>query len=323
MSTGESVQSVAIKPFAVVFPGQGSQSVGMLRDFMSNPQVAQTFAEANEALGYDLQDVVLNGPEDKLNQTEVTQPAILTASIAAYRALRAQFPEYVPTACAGHSLGEYSALVAAEALPFADAVRLVRLRGQLMQAAVPAGTGAMMAILGLADADVVAGCAEISTPDNGVWAANFNSPGQVVISGAKDAVQRAGEFFKEKGARRCVPLAVSVPSHCPMMQSAADKLKEALAEITISEAKLQVYANVLATPVTSKDDIVDCLVRQLVGSVRWTETVQNMKAAGIEALLEVGPGKVLTGLNRKIDKSLKLANVASADDLANVQSVLQ
>ncbi len=323
MSTGESVQSVAIKPFAVVFPGQGSQSVGMLRDFMSNPQVAQTFAEANEALGYDLQDVVLNGPEDKLNQTEVTQPAILTASIAAYRALRAQFPECVPTACAGHSLGEYSALVAAEALPFADAVRLVRLRGQLMQAAVPAGTGAMMAILGLADADVVAGCAEVSTLDNGVWAANFNSPGQVVISGAKDAVQRAGEYFKEKGARRCVPLAVSVPSHCPMMQSAADKLKEALAEITISEAKLQVYANVLATPVTSKDDIVDCLVRQLVGSVRWTETVQNMKAAGIEALLEVGPGKVLTGLNRKIDKSLKLANVASADDLANVQSALQ
>ena len=312
-----------MKTFAVVFPGQGSQFVGMFADFMSNQVVAQTFAEANDALGYDLKSLVLDGPEAELNKTEVTQPAILTASIAAYRAFCAAAPELKPQACAGHSLGEYSALVAAGALSLGDAVRLVRLRGQAMQEAVPAGVGAMMAVLGLSDEDVVAGCAEASKDGEGVWAANFNTPGQVVISGAAAAVERAGEIFKGKGARRCVPLAVSVPSHCPMMQSAADKLAAALEGIELQDAQIPVYANVLAAPVTAKAGIIDCLVKQLVGSVRWAESVQKMKADGIEALIEMGPNKVLCGLNRKIDKSLVLGNVDNDEHLQAVIETLQ
>ena len=299
-----------MKSFAVVFPGQGSQSVGMLSTFMSNEVVAQTFAEANDALGYDLKSIVLNGPEAELNKTEITQPAILTASIAAYRAFKAALGEAAPKAVAGHSLGEYSALVAAGALDFADAVRLVRLRGQAMQDAVPAGVGAMMAVLGLDDDAVIAGCAEASQEGDGVWAANFNTPGQVVISGAKDA------------AKRCVPLAVSVPSHCPMMQSAADKLGEALSALQLKDATIPVYANVTAAAVTSQADIVDCLVKQLIGSVRWVESVQKMKADGIEALIEVGPGRVLTGLNRKIDRSLVTGNIAAPEDLEKVLASL-
>ena len=309
-----------MKSFAVVFPGQGSQSVGMLSTFMDNEVVAQTFAEANDALGYDLKSIVLNGPDTELNKTEITQPAILTASIAAYRAFKAALGEAAPKAVAGHSLGEYSALVAAGALDFADAVRLVRLRGQAMQDAVPAGVG--VAVLGLDDDVVIAGCAEASQEGDGVWAANFNTPGQVVISGAKDAVARAGEIFTAKGAKRCVPLAVSVPSHCPMMQSAADKLGEALSALRLKDATIPVYANVTATAVTSQADIVDCLVKQLIGSVRWVESVQKMKADGIEALIEVGPGRVLTGLNRKIDRSLVTGNIAAPEDLEKVLASL-
>ncbi len=289
---------------------------------MDTEVVAQTFAEANEALGYDLKEIVLNGPESELNKTEITQPAILTASVAAFRAFKAVLGEAAPKAVAGHSLGEYSALVAAGALDFADAVRLVRLRGQAMQAAVPAGVGAMMAVLGLDDDVVIAGCAEASKDGDGVWAANFNTPGQVVISGAKDAVARAGEIFTAKGARRCVPLAVSVPSHCPMMQSAADKLAAALADLQLHDAAIPVYANVTAAPVTAVADIVDCLVKQLIGSVRWVETVQKMKSDGIEALIEVGPGRVLTGLNRKIERSLVTGNIAATDDLEKVLASL-
>lgn len=309
---------ITMKSFAVVFPGQGSQSVGMLESFMSNKIVAQTFEEANEALGYDLKKIVLTGPDTELNKTEITQPAILTASVAAWRALMAAAGGDQPKACAGHSLGEYTALVAAEAISFADAVRLVRLRGQAMQEAVPAGTGAMMAVLGLDDDAVVGGCADVSKEGDAVWSANFNTPGQVVISGSKDAVARAGEYFAEKGARRCVALPVSVPSHCPMMQPAADKLAAALADIELCDASIPVYANVLARPVVAQGEIIDCLVKQLVGSVRWVETVQNMKADGIEALIEVGPGKVLTGLNRKIDKTLVTGNIASDEELAKV-----
>ena len=311
-----------MKSFAVVFPGQGSQAVGMLAPFMDTEVVAQTFAEANEALGYDLKEIVLNGPESELNKTEITQPAILTASVAAFRAFKAVLGEAAPKAVAGHSLGEYSALVAAGALDFADAVRLVRLRGQAMQAAVPAGVGAMMAVLGLDDDVVIAGCAEASKDGDGVWAANFNTLGQVVISGAKDAVARAGEIFTAKGARRCVPLAVSVPSHCPMMQSAADKLAAALADLQLHDAVIPVYANVTAAPVTAVADIVDCLVKQLIGSVRWVETVQKMKSDGIEALIEVGPGRVLTGLNRKIERCLVTGNIAAPDDLEKVLASL-
>lgn len=312
-----------MKAFAAVFPGQGSQFVGMFSEFMSNAVVADTFAEANEALGYDLKKVVLEGPESELNKTELTQPAILTASVAAFRAFSAAAPELKMQACAGHSLGEYSALVASGALTLSDAVRLVRLRGQAMQEAVPVGVGAMMAVLGLSDEDVVAGCAEASTETEGVWAANFNTPGQVVISGNAKAVERAGVIFKDKGARRCVPLAVSAPSHCPLMQKAADALSEALAKIELKDATCPVYANVLAAPVTAKAEIIDCLIKQLIGSVRWVESVQKMKADGIEALIEMGPNKVLTGLNRKIDKSLVLANIDSPESLAAAIEALQ
>lgn len=312
-----------MKSFAVVFPGQGSQSVGMFESFMANDIVAKTFEEANDALGYDLKKIVLTGPESELNKTEITQPAILTASVAAYRALGKALGENSPVACAGHSLGEYSALVAANAISFYDAVRLVRLRGQAMQEAVPAGVGAMMAILGLDDDVIVNGCAVVSKEGEAVWAANFNTPGQVVISGAKEAVARAGEYFAQNGARRCVALPVSVPSHCPMMQGAADKLAAALADINIAPASMPVYANVLAAPVTEPAAIIDCLVKQLIGSVRWVETVQNMKANGIEAVIEVGPNKVLCGLNRKIDKTLITGNIASDEDIAKVLQSLE
>lgn len=312
-----------MKSFAVVFPGQGSQSVGMLESFMINDIVSKTFDEANEALGYDLKKIVLTGPESELNKTEITQPAILTASVAAYRAFVKALGGELPKACAGHSLGEYSALVAAEAISFADAVRLVRLRGQAMQEAVPAGVGAMMAILGLEDEVIIKGCQEVSKDGEAVWAANFNTPGQVVISGAKEAVARAGEYFAQNGARRCVALPVSVPSHCPMMQSAADKLAAALSEISLSDASIPVYANVLAAPVVAQGAIIDCLVKQLIGSVRWVETVQKMKADGIEALIEVGPNKVLCGLNRKIDKTLVTANIASDEDITKVLESLE
>ena len=303
-----------MKKFAVVFPGQGSQSVGMFASFIEDPEVKRTYEEANDALSYDLKKISLEGPAEELNKTEVTQPAILAASVAALRALKARI-DAVPAAVAGHSLGEYSALVASGALDFADALRLVRLRGQAMQAAVPQGQGAMAAVLGLADEVVIDGCKSVSKDGDAVWAANFNTPGQVVISGAKDAVDRAAKFFAENGAKRVVPLAVSAPSHCPMMQSAADKLQEALASITLNDAAIPVYCNAYAKPLTAKDEIVKALILQLVGPVRWVECVKAMQADGVSALIECGPGKVLCGLNRKIDKSLELANICDEDSL--------
>ena len=303
-----------MKKFAVVFPGQGSQSVGMFASFIEDPEVKRTYEEANDALSYDLKKISLEGPAEELNKTEVTQPAILAASVAALRALKSRI-DVAPAAVAGHSLGEYSALVASGALEFADALRLVRLRGQAMQAAVPQDKGAMAAVLGLADEVVIDGCKSVSTDGDAVWAANFNTPGQVVISGAKDAVDRAAKFFAENGAKRVVPLAVSAPSHCPMMQSAADKLQEALSSITLKDAAIPVYCNAYAKPLTSKDEIVKALILQLVGPVRWVECVKAMQADGVEALIECGPGKVLCGLNRKIDRSLELANICDEDSL--------
>ena len=303
-----------MKKFAVVFAGQGSQSVGMFASFIEDPEVKRTYEEANDALSYDLKKISLEGPAEELNKTEVTQPAILAASVAALRALKSRI-DAVPAAVAGHSLGEYSALVAAGALDFADALRLVRLRGQAMQAAVPQGKGAMAAVLGLADDVVIDGCKSVSQDGDAVWAANFNTPGQVVISGAKEAVDRAAKFFAENGAKRVVPLAVSAPSHCPMMQSAADKLKEALSSITLKDAAIPVYCNAYAKPLTAKDEIVKALILQLVGPVRWVECVKAMQSDGVSALIECGPGKVLCGLNRKIDKSLDLANICDEDSL--------
>ncbi|HIV15029.1 MAG TPA: ACP S-malonyltransferase [Candidatus Avisuccinivibrio pullicola] len=302
-----------MKKFAVVFPGQGSQSVGMLATFMDDPIVSDVYAKASAALGYDLKDITLNGPEAELNRTEVTQPAILTASVACFKALAAR--GVTPAAVAGHSLGEYSALVAAEAIAFEDAVRLVRLRGQAMQEAVPEGHGAMAAILGLEDEVIVKICAEESQGEDAVWAANFNTPGQVVISGAKAAVERANARFTEEGAKRVVPLAVSAPSHCPLMQSAADRLKAALAEIEVKDAVLPVYCNALAAPIVRKDDIIDALYKQLVGPVRWVESVKAMQKDGIELLVEAGPGKVLSGMTRRIDRALGSANVSDAATL--------
>lgn len=309
-----------MKKFAAVFPGQGSQSVGMFADFMDNEIVAKTYEEANAALGYDLKDITLNGPEAELNKTEVTQPAILTASVAAYRVLDAK--GFKPEAVAGHSLGEYSALVAAGVISFADAVKLVRLRGKAMQEAVPAGVGAMAAVLGLEDQVIVDVCNEVSTEDDKVWAANFNTPGQVVISGNKGAVDRALEQFTAKGAKRVVPLAVSAPSHCPLMQKAADVLKAELSKIQINDASIPVYVNVLAKPLTKKEEIIDALVKQLTMPVRWVETVNQLKADGVEALIEVGPNKVLCGLNRRIDKTLGSANICNEETLAKALEVI-
>lgn len=309
-----------MKKFAAVFPGQGSQSVGMFADFMDNEIVAKTYEEANAALGYDLKDITLNGPESELNKTEVTQPAILTASVAAYRVLEAK--GFKPAAVAGHSLGEYSALVAAGVISFADAVKLVRLRGKAMQEAVPAGVGAMAAVLGLEDQVIVDVCNEVSTENDKVWAANFNTPGQVVISGNKGAVDRALEQFTAKGAKRVVPLAVSAPSHCPLMQKAANALKEELSKIQINDASIPVYVNVLAKPLTKKEEIIDALVKQLTMPVRWVETVNQLKEDGVEALIEVGPNKVLCGLNRRIDKTLGSANICNEETLAKALEVI-
>ena len=309
-----------MKKYAAVFPGQGSQSVGMFADFMDNEIVAKTYAEANEALGYDLKNITLNGPDTELNKTEVTQPAILTASVAAFRVLMSKAEK--PAALAGHSLGEYSALVAAGAIDFKDAVKLVRLRGQAMQEAVPAGVGAMAAVLGLEDQVIIDTCAKVSTDSSKVWAANFNTPGQVVISGNKEAVDKACEEFNALGAKRVVPLAVSAPSHCPLMQSAADKLEKALKEITVKDAQIPVYANATAKPVVKAADIIEALVAQLTKPVRWVETVQALKADGVEALIEVGPNKGLCGLNRRIDKTLGAANVCNEATLDKAIEVL-
>ncbi len=293
---------------AYVFPGQGSQSVGMLGELASEyPQVQQTFSIASESLGYDLWEVCQQGPAEKLNQTQITQPALLTASIAClkiYQELHGA-PDYF----AGHSLGEYTALVAAEVLSVEDAVKLVETRGNLMQQAVPAGTGAMYAIIGLDDESIGSICTATATDMQQVVSpVNFNSPGQVVIAGNKEAVERAAAAIKEAGAKRALPLAVSVPSHCALMKSAAEKLVPVLNSITFSSPVLPVINNVDVASVTNADEIKSALVRQLYSPVRWTETVQQLAENGVEHIVEVGPGKVLSGLCKRIDKSLKLEN---------------
>lgn len=310
-----------MKKFAAVFPGQGSQSVGMFADLMDEGVVASTYAEASDALGYDLKALTLNGPADELNRTEVTQPAILTASVAAFRLL-SERTGAAPAVAAGHSLGEYSALVCAGSMAFADAVKLVRLRGQAMQEAVPAGQGAMAAVLGVADEDVEKGCASVREKGLKVWAANFNTPGQVVISGAKDGVEAASEYFAANGAKRVVPLAVSAPSHCPLMQSAADKLKAALDAIAVKDAAFPVYANFTAAPETSAAAIKEALVAQLTGPVRWSQTVKAIAQEGIATLCELGPNRVLSGMLRRIDKTLAACNVCDKASLEKAIAAL-
>ena len=303
---------------AFVFPGQGSQSLGMLAELgAQHPVVLETFKEASDALGYDLWALTQQGPEEHLNQTDKTQPAILTASIALWRLWLAEGGAR-PAFVAGHSLGEYSALVAAGSLTLADAVKLVERRGQLMQEAVPAGQGGMAAILGLEDADVLAACAEAAQGEV-VSAVNFNAPGQVVIAGGAAAVERAIEACKARGAKRAMPLPVSVPSHCALMRPAAEQLVTDLAALHFNNAVIPVVNNVDVAIATDAAAIKDALVRQLYSPVQWTQTIEWLAAQGVTQVLELGAGKVLSGLIKRIDKNLSCASVG---DIASLQAAL-
>lgn len=301
-------------PLAFVFPGQGSQSVGMLSDLAAHdPGIAATFAEASEGAGVDLWRLSQDGPDTELNTTEFTQPALLAAGIAVWRSWQSRGGSQ-PAQLAGHSLGEYTALVAAGAVSLHDAARLVRLRGQLMQAAAPAGTGAMAAVLGAEDALVLEVCEACSGREQ-VVPANFNSPGQIVIGGHADAVDRALAMLAERGVRKAVKLAVSVPSHTPLMREAANRLAEAMNAIAWSAPTLPVVQNVDAEVRGDVVAIRDALVRQLYLPVQWTRCVEALAARGATRIAECGPGKVLTGLVKRIDKSLDARALGTAADL--------
>jgi [acyl-carrier-protein] S-malonyltransferase len=306
--------------FAFVFPGQGSQSVGMLAGLAAaDPLVKSTFAEASQVLGYDLWQLASAGPEALLNETERTQPAMLAAGVATWRVWRGRGGG-LPLLVSGHSLGEFTALVCAEALEFAPALELVRFRGRIMQEAVPAGTGAMAAILGLEDADIEAACRE-AAQGAVVEPANFNSPGQVVIAGEAAAVQRAIELCKGRGAKRAVPLPVSVPSHTSLMQGAAQRLAERLQGLTVRTPHVRYLSAVDAAEHTAPDEIRALLVRQLSSPVRWSQTLKALSSTGVSQVIECGPGKVLTGLNRRIEKRAGL-EYAALEDLAGIDAAL-
>ncbi len=299
---------------AFVFPGQGSQSLGMLSEMAAvNPIVEHTFTEASDVLGYDLWDIVQNGPVERLNETQVTQPAMLAAGVAIWRAWQ-KFGGTQPEVMAGHSLGEYTALVCAGALQFKDAVSLVADRGHYMQHAVPAGEGAMAAILGLDDTAVIAACA-IAAEGEIVAAVNFNSPGQVVIAGQTEAVKRAVESAKEAGAKRAIVLPVSVPSHCQLMEPAAHDLAERLQKIPMSVPSVKIINNVDVANESDPEAIRDALIRQLCNPVRWVESIEKMINDGAQAIVECGPGKVLVGLNKRINKNIPAYAVYSPDTL--------
>ncbi|WP_217520738.1 ACP S-malonyltransferase [Vibrio metschnikovii] len=303
--------------FAIVFPGQGSQAIGMLAELGEQYDVVkQTFSQASEVLGYDLWALVQQGPLEDLNQTHRTQPAILAASVAIWRVWQSlNLPQ--PEVLAGHSLGEYSALVCSGVIDFQQAISLVELRGRLMQEAVPAGTGAMYAIIGLDDEAIADACQQAAQGQI-VSPVNFNSPGQVVIAGQKEAVERAGVLCKEAGAKRALPLPVSVPSHCALMKPAAEKLAIALAGLQFNSPSIPVINNVDVLAETDPAKIKDALVRQLYNPVRWTDAVQSMSDQGIEKLIEVGPGKVLTGLTKRIVKTL---DAVAVNDSASFEAV--
>jgi [acyl-carrier-protein] S-malonyltransferase len=301
---------------AFLFPGQGSQAAGMGKELAAlYPVARETFDEADEALGYKLSTLCFEGPDDQLKMTEITQPAILTVSVAVYRVLASV--GLTPSFVAGHSLGEYSAHVAAGTLEFADAVRTVRSRGKYMQEAVPVGTGAMAAILMLGIEEIQSACNEAAQGEV-VQPANINSPGQIVISGSKGAVERAAELCKQKGAKRAVMLPVSAPFHCALMQPAQDRLAADLKALHLHNPKTPVMCNVDAKLVTEADVAREALVRQVTGAVRWVESIQGLVAAGAEQFIEVGPGKVLTGLMKQIDKTKPALNV---EDEASLQAV--
>lgn len=306
---------------AFIFPGQGSQSLTMLAELASQyPQVEETFSQASAVLDYDLWALTQNGPEETLNQTDKTQPAMLAAGIAVWRIWLA-VNDHKPTFFAGHSLGEYSALVAAGALAFQDAIQLVEKRGQFMQQAVPKGEGAMAAILGLQDSDVIAVCTEASNIGV-VEAVNFNSPGQVVIAGSADAVNKAIALANEQGAKRALLLPVSVPSHCALMQPAAEQLADALAHVQIQAPAIPVIHNASVTTTQQADEIRSLLTQQLYRPVRWVETVQLIAQQNITHLVECGPGKVLAGLTKRIDKSLIAQPLFDPNSLEKTQQLV-
>jgi [acyl-carrier-protein] S-malonyltransferase len=291
--------------FAFVFPGQGSQAVAMMEGFAGNPVVAQTIAEASDALQFDIGKLMAEGPKEELDLTTNTQPVMLTAAVAAYRAwIAAGGP--VPSVVAGHSLGEYSALVAAGVIDFKDAVPMVRFRAQAMQEAVPVGQGTMAVVLGLSDDDVRAACAEAvaADPSQVVEPVNFNAPAQVVIAGHTAAVEKACEFAKAKGAKRAMRLPVSAPFHSSLLKPASDRLRDYLANIAFKAPQIALINNVDVAVVNDPADIKDALVRQAARPVRWVETMQKVATDGISNVIECGPGKVLMGLAKRIDASL-------------------
>lgn len=291
---------------AFVFPGQGSQSVGMLKDLNENfSEVSSTFQQASDALGYDLWSLIQDGPAEQLNNTDVTQPAMLAAGVATWRIWQSNGGA-IPQVMAGHSLGEYSALVCAGSLDFVDAVKLVSQRGKFMMQAVPAGIGAMAAILGLDDEAVRQVCTDAAEGDV-LEAVNYNSPGQVVVAGHKSAVERVTVLAKERGAKRALELPVSVPSHCALMQPAAKQLAKVLSEIKFNTPTIPVINNVDVTTAKSEADIRDALKRQLFNPVRWVETIEKISADGADKIIECGPGKVLFGLNKRINKTISSA----------------
>ena len=302
---------------AFVFPGQGSQQVGMLRD--SKAELASIFDRASNALGYDLWYLIQNDPEDKLNQTEFTQPALLTASVGLW--YLAKEKGTTPDVVAGHSLGEYSALVAAEVLSFEEAVVLVQKRGQFMQSAVPLGEGGMAAILGLDDDEVIAIC-ERQSGGQIVQAANFNSPGQVVVAGNVAALERVIDACKESGAKRAMQLAVSAPFHCQLMQPAANQMSKLLRNIEFHEPKIAVLQNVNADFVSDPRQIRENLVSQMSSAVLWSTTIERMVRESVAQIVECGPGKILSGLNRRIDRSIDSMSISSSDSLDSVIGIL-
>ena len=310
---------MANKHLALVFPGQGSQAVGMLSALAQDFDiVAATFDQASERLGYDLWALAQNGPEADLNRTAVTQPALLTAGVAVWRIWQSRNGP-VPSLLAGHSLGEYTALVCAGVLPFDQAVSLVEDRGKAMQSAVAEGSGLMAAILGLDDAAVEILC-RAAAQGQVVTTANYNSPGQVVIAGDHDAVQRAIDLAKEQGAKRAIPLSVSVPSHCALMRDAATVFAARIEAVDFTDAAIPVIQNVDATARTGSADIKAALIRQLHEPVRWVDSVHGMKAAGITTIIESGPGKVLTGLIKRIDRDM---NALAINDPVSLETALQ